>query len=59
MSGAGALVRSVACIEPGSTIYVRSRELGLMGSARVCHCLPGIITYKIGLEFPGVLARHA
>jgi hypothetical protein len=51
MSGDGAAVKCATFLEPGSMVYVRTPELGIMGSAYVRHCHPLLFSYHIGLQF--------
>ena len=51
MSGDGASIKCGAWLEPGSTVYVRAPELGIMGGASVRHCNPVLFSYQVGLQF--------
>ncbi len=57
MSSAGAAVLSPEPIAVGSTIYLNSKELLLMGAATVRHCTEKSSKFLIGLEFRGSLVR--
>ena len=56
MSGDGAMILCNVPFETGSILRVETRELGLMGGARVRYCEPLLFTYRIGLQFSGNLA---
>jgi len=56
MTGDGALIQCGVPFDPGSIIYLQTRDLGLMGSAYVRRCELLLFTYQIGLEFAGNLA---
>jgi hypothetical protein len=57
MNDNGALVKTGASISLGSQVYFQSVELGLMGSARVRHSDPCVLSYKLGLQFAGPLSH--
>jgi len=57
MSSAGAAVMSPEPIAVGSTVYLNSKELLLMGAATVRHCTEKRSKFLIGLEFRGSLVR--
>lgn len=57
MSSAGAAVMSPEPIAVGSTVYLNSKELQLMGAATVRHCTEKRSKFLIGLEFRGSLVR--
>ena len=57
INGGGALVKTGASIVPGSHVYFRAVDLGLMGSALVRHSDPGVFSYKLGLQFAGPLTQ--
>jgi len=52
MSGAGVCVESPKPIAPGSRVYVQVKQLKLMGTGLVRHCVLRGSKYRIGLEFP-------
>jgi hypothetical protein len=56
MTGDGALIQCGVAFDLGSILHLRTRELGLTGSAYVRRCEPLLFTYEIGLEFTGNLA---
>lgn len=56
MSGDGARIRCGVPLDPGSIVHLRTRELGLTGSAYVRRCEWMLFNYEIGLEFAGNLA---
>jgi hypothetical protein len=56
MTGDGALIQCGVPFDPGSIIYLQTRDLGLMGSAYVRRCELLLFTYQIGLEFAGNLS---
>ena len=58
MNGTGALVRTGKSLIPGSYVWVRAKELGLMGSALVRYCETGLLYYKVGLQFSGSLTTQ-
>jgi hypothetical protein len=58
MSGTGTMVKSGTSIDPGSFVFIRFRELRLMGSAVVRHCNTGLLSYRIGLQFSSPLTYH-
>jgi hypothetical protein len=58
MSGDGALIQSAIPLDPGSIIYLQTRDLGLMGSAYVRRCESLLFSYEIGLEFAGNLSQR-
>ncbi len=58
MSGAGACVESSKPVAPGSRVYVQVKDLKLMGSAVVRHCIVRGKKYRIGLEFPNPLTTN-
>jgi len=58
MSGAGACVESSKPVTPGSHVYVQVKDLKLMGSAVVRHCLVSGRKFRIGLEFPKPLTNN-
>ena len=55
MSGAGVCVESSKPIAPGSRVYVQVKQLKLMGTGVVRHCVPRGGRFRIGLEFPNPL----
>jgi len=57
MSSAGAAVASPEPIAVGSTVYINSKELLLMGAATVRHCTEKNSKFVLGLEFRGSLVR--
>jgi len=57
MSSAGAAVLSPEPISVGTTVYLNSKELLLMGAATVRHCTEKNSKFLIGLEFRGSLVR--
>jgi hypothetical protein len=57
MSSAGAAVLSPEPIAVGSTVYLNSKELLLMGAATVRHCTEKSSKFLIGMEFRGSLVR--
>lgn len=57
MSSAGAGVKSPEPVAVGTTVYVNSKELQLMGAATVRHCTEKKGKFLIGLEFRGSLVR--
>ncbi len=57
MSSAGAGVMSPDPIAVGTTVYVNSKELQLMGAATVRHCTVKRGRFLLGLEFRGSLVR--
>ena len=57
MTGAGACVESSKPVAPGSRVYVQVKDLKLMGSAVVRHCVVRGSKYRIGLEFPKPLTN--
>ena len=57
MSSAGAAVMSPEPIAVGSTVYLNSKELLLMGAATVRHCTEKGTKFVVGLEFRGSLVR--
>lgn len=52
MTGAGVCVESAKPVAPGSRVYVQVKQLKLMGTGVVRHCVPRGGKYRIGLEFP-------
>lgn len=58
MSGAGACVESSKPVAPGSRVYVQVKDLKLMGSAVVRHCVVHGSKFRIGLEFPNPLTNN-
>ena len=57
MSSAGAAVLSPEPIGIGTTVYLHSKELLLMGAAVIRHCSEKNSKFLIGLEFRGSLVR--
>ena len=57
MSKGGALVESEEPISVSSQVYIRSNQLGLMGTASVRHCNQKGSKFRIGLHFPNQLMR--
>jgi hypothetical protein len=57
MSKSGALVETEEPIRVGSLVYVKARDLALMGSASVRHCNAKGSKFRIGLHFPSPLTR--
>jgi hypothetical protein len=57
MSSAGAAVMSPEPVAIGSTVYLNSKQLQLMGAAVVRHCTEKRSKFLIGLEFRGSLVR--
>ncbi len=55
MSGTGALVKCGVPIDPGSFVYIKTQELGMLGSAYVRRCDALLFTYHIGLQFQSPL----
>jgi len=55
MSGAGVCVESSKPMAPGSRVYVQVKQLKLMGTGVVRHCVPRGGRFRIGLEFPNPL----
>jgi len=56
MTGDGAKIQCGVPFDPGSILYLQTRELGLTGSAYVRRCDALLFTYEIGLEFTGNLS---
>jgi hypothetical protein len=56
MSGTGVLVKCGVPINPGSFVFVKTEELGMLGSAYVRRCDPLLFTYQIGLQFASPLS---
>jgi hypothetical protein len=42
--------------KPGSFVFVKTEELGMLGSAYVRRCDPLLFTYQIGLQFASPLS---
>jgi len=57
MSSAGAAVLSPEPISVGTTVYLNSKEMLLMGAATVRHCTEKNSKFLLGLEFRGSLVR--
>ncbi|HUJ22097.1 MAG TPA: PilZ domain-containing protein [Bryobacteraceae bacterium] len=57
ISSVGASVISPHRIAVGSAVYLRSKDLQLMGNATVRHCTERKSKFLIGLEFRGSLLR--
>ena len=57
MSKSGALLETEEPIPVGSVVYVKARDLALMGSASVRHCNAKGSKFRIGLHFPSPLTR--
>ncbi len=55
MSGTGVLVKCGVPIDPGSFVYIKTQELGMVGSGYVRRCDPLLFTYHIGLQFSSPL----
>ena len=55
MSGAGVCVESSKPVALGSQVYVQVKQLKLMGTGVVRHCVSRGGRYRIGLEFPKLL----
>jgi hypothetical protein len=55
MSGTGMLVECGVPIIPGSFVFVKTEELGMLGSAYVLRCDPLTFSYRIGLQFASPL----
>ena len=58
MSGTGVLVKCAVPIDPGSFVYIKTQELGMLGSAYVRRCDSLLFTYHIGLQFQSPLTLH-
>ena len=58
MNGSGARIECGASIAPGSFVYVQTVELGMMGSAYVRRCTPGLFSSEIGLQFVSPLTTR-
>lgn len=58
ISGTGVLVECVVPIVPGSFVYIKTEELGMVGSAYVRRCDPLMFKYQIGLQFVSPLTLH-
>jgi len=56
MSVTGVLVNCGVPIHPGSLVYIKTEELGMVGSAYVRRCDPLLFTYQIGLQFASPLS---
>lgn len=56
MSGTGVLVKCGVPIDPGSFVFIKTEELGMLGSAYVRRCDPLLFTYRIGLQFASPLS---
>ena len=57
MSRSGALVEVAEPLGVGTVVYIKTTELGLMGSATVRHCTPKGSKFRVGLYFPSPLIR--
>ena len=57
MSKSGALVETEVPIRVGTLVYLKARDLALMGSATVRHCNAKGSKFRIGLHFPSPLTR--
>jgi len=57
MSKSGALVETEEPIGVGTLVYVKARDLALMGSATVRHCTVKGSKFRLGLHFPSPLTR--
>ncbi len=55
MSGAGVCVELSKPVAPGSRVYVQVKQLKLMGTGVVRHCVSRGGKYRVGLEFPNPL----
>lgn len=52
MSGDGLSVETIAALETGTIVYVRSRKVSLIsGTASVRHCGKRGFKYRIGLQY--------
>jgi hypothetical protein len=58
MNGDGALVQCGVPIAPGSFVYIQTQELGMMGSAHVRRCEPGLFACQLGLQFSAPLTTR-
>ena len=52
----GVLVKCGVPIDPGSFVFIKTEELGRLGSAYVRRCDPLLFTYQIGLQFASPLS---
>ena len=57
MSRSGVLIETEEPLPIGSMVYVKVKELGLMGMATVRHCTPKGSKFSVGLHFPNPLTR--
>jgi len=54
----GVAVQSPTEIAPGTLVFIRMSEVGLMGFAHVRHCSKSDGGHLLGLEFRGALSRE-
>jgi len=57
MSRSGVLIETEEPLPIGSMVYIKVKELGLMGMATVRHCTPKGSKFRVGLHFPNPLTR--
>ncbi len=57
MSKSGALVETEEPLRVGTLVYIKTRDLALMGSATVRHCTAKGSKFRVGLYFPSPLTR--
>lgn len=57
MSRSGVLIETEEPLPIGSLVYIKVKELGLVGIATVRHCTPKGMKFRIGLHFPNPLTR--
>ncbi len=58
LSRGGVAVRVADPIEPGTLVFLRMTDSGLMGFAYVRHCRTENDSYRLGLQFRGALTRE-
>ena len=57
MSRSGVLIETEEPLPIGSMVYIKVKELGLVGMATVRHCTPKGMKFRIGLHFSNPLTR--